>query len=134
MNIFKTKKKKDQKGYTLVECVIAMVISLIGLLAIYSLIFTSVRVQVLSSELSHTNSLAREKIEELKNSTRVPGGNVDGNVTGYFDNPAPGYVRRWQIATGVAGTHTVSVRVTPTRQDRLMPDANLVTRMEVPKK
>jgi prepilin-type N-terminal cleavage/methylation domain-containing protein len=123
-------KKKESKGYTLIECVIAMVVSLVGLLAIYSLVFTSVRIQILSREMSLTNSYAREKVEELKNSSRVVGGGVDSNVLGYFDTPSPKYVRRWQISGDTVGTQTVTVRVLPTVTDTLMPDATLVTRME----
>lgn len=114
----------------MIECVIAMVISLIGLLAIYTLIFTSVRIQALSRELSLANSFAREKVEELKNSSRTVGGGVNSNVNGYYDSPSTKYIRRWQISDDLMGTQTVTVRVIPSVPDALMPDANLVTRME----
>lgn len=122
--------KKKENGFTLIECVIAMVVSLIGLLAIFTLIFTSVRIQILSKDMSLANSFAREKIEELKNSSRTAGGDVATNVNGYFDTPAPKFIRRWRITTDAMGTQTVAVRVVPTVQDALIPDANLVTRME----
>jgi prepilin-type N-terminal cleavage/methylation domain-containing protein len=116
-------------GFTLIECVIAMVVGLVGLLAIYTLIFTSVQIQTFSRNLSVANSFARAKVEELKNSSRTTGGNLDANTSGYFDLPSAKYIRRWQITNDPMGTQTVQVRVIQSDSGPFIVETNLVTRM-----
>jgi prepilin-type N-terminal cleavage/methylation domain-containing protein len=124
------KKTKSVQGFTLVECVIAMVVGLIGLLAIYSLIFLSVQIQAFSKDMSVANSLARAKIEELKNSSRAVGGSLTANNSGYYDSPSTKYYRRWQITDDAMGTQTIRVRVIHNASGPFMVEANLTTRMK----
>jgi prepilin-type N-terminal cleavage/methylation domain-containing protein len=120
---------KDSQGFTLVECVIAMVLVTVGLLAIFSLLTVCLRTEVISRELGTANSLSRFKIEELKNSSRLAGGSLTTDVTGYFDNPSFKYTRRWQISADAMGSQTVSVVMIPNVQGALLPEVKLTTRM-----
>ena len=60
------KKKKAEAGFTLVECVIAMVILMVGILAIEVLVVNGLGLQTLASNNSMANALAKAKIEELQ--------------------------------------------------------------------
>ncbi|MDQ3801469.1 MAG: prepilin-type N-terminal cleavage/methylation domain-containing protein [Acidobacteriota bacterium] len=119
-------------GFTLIECVIAMVIALVGLMAVYSLVVFSVRTQSISQELATANSLARSKIEELRNAApRANGGSLTSNIEGFYDAPPGGeYLRRWQISGDLAGTQIVIVTVVPRRaQSMPLPEVKVTTRM-----
>ena len=121
--------KRNTEGFTLIECVIAVVLVMVGFAAIFSLLTACLRTEMISRELAAANSLSRSKIEELKNSTRSAGGSLTGNVTGYFDNPNSRYTRRWQISTDSVGTQTVTVAVLPKDAGTLLPEVKLTTRM-----
>jgi prepilin-type N-terminal cleavage/methylation domain-containing protein len=121
--------QSKQSGFTLIECVIAIVLILVGLLAVFSLVVYSVKTQSMSRDLVTANSLARQKIEELKNATRTAGGSLTANTNGYYDNPSSSFIRRWQISSDSVGTQTVSVTVVPSIPNTLMPEVALTTKM-----
>lgn len=121
--------KENSNGFTLVECVIALVLVMIGFAAIFSLLTACLKTEVISRDLGRANSFSRSKIEELKILSRTPGGSLTSNLTGYFDNPTPDYTRRWQISADSMGTETVTVVVTPTIKGAIMPEVRLTTRM-----
>ncbi len=130
MKIFqRIRERDDQQGFTLLECVIALVITLIGVLAVYALIAYSVQMHVTSRNTATANTLAKAKVEELKNSNRVIGGDLNSNVTGYFDTPAANIVRRWQVAAGPQGIETVAVRMISNNPGVRVAEVTLVTRM-----
>jgi prepilin-type N-terminal cleavage/methylation domain-containing protein len=120
--------KESERGFTLVECIMAMVITVIGLLAALSLIAFAVKRYTVSSDLAIANSLAKSKIEELRNISQAPGGNLLNNTTGYFDQPTSKFIRRWQISTDSMGTQNLSVGVSPAYPGILLPEVNLRTR------
>ena len=117
------------KGFTLIECIIAMVLVVTGFVAVLSLLTACLKTEVISRDLGRVNSFSRSKIEELKNSSRTPGGSLTSDITGYFDNPTIDYTRRWQISADSMGTETVTVIVTPTIKGTVMPEVKLTTRM-----
>lgn len=121
--------KEKTKGFTLIECVIAMVLVMIGFVAIFGLLTACLKTESISRELAVANSLTRSKIEELKNSQRTTGGSLTGNASGYFDNPNSRYTRRWQIVADSMGTHTVTVLILPNEAGALLPEVKLITRM-----
>ena len=109
----------DQKGFTLIECMIAMVITTIGLLAVVGLMVVGIRLQTESRDAIAANSLARAKIEELQNyaptaSQRVRGGSLTSNTTSYNDTPDSRFQRRWQIENNPtdAGVPSETQRIT----------------------
>ncbi len=123
-------KEKKTKGFTLIECVIALVIGMIGFTGVFSLLAVCVRTEITSNEMATANALARAKIEDLKNSTRTVGGSLTSNTTNYFDTPNTNYVRRWQITTDSMGTQTVTVALIPTQTVANLSRVNITTRMK----
>src|SRR6476661_18022 len=96
--------KRKQAGFSLIECLIAMVITTVGMLAVAQLIVLGVRLQTESRDATTANALARAKIEELENyaptaAQRVRGGSITSNVLNYNDVPDSRFQRRWQVET-----------------------------------
>jgi prepilin-type N-terminal cleavage/methylation domain-containing protein len=120
--------EKNERGFTLVECIVAMVITVVGLLATLTLIAFAVRSYTVSGDLAIANSLAKAKIEELRNTSQSPGGNLTSNATEYFDQPTSKFIRRWKITNDSTGTQTLSVGVVPAYPGVLLPEINLSTR------
>ncbi len=59
----------DQRGFTLLELMIALVVLAVGLLGIVGMIVISIRGNAFGSQMSQANTLAQAKIEELRNMT-----------------------------------------------------------------
>lgn len=130
MRLSKHSRSESSTGFTLIECVIAMVVALVGLMAVYSLVVFSVQTQSVSRELAVANSLARAKIEELRNTLpRAAGGSLTSNANGFHDAPTSDYVRRWQISEDLAGTQIVTVTTVPSKAQRPLPEIKITTRM-----
>jgi prepilin-type N-terminal cleavage/methylation domain-containing protein len=123
-------KSSQEKGFTLIECLIAMVVSLIGFAAILSLLVTCIRTELMSRDIASANSFSRAKIEELKNSPRTAGGSLSSNVNGYYDTPSTAFVRRWIVSNDTSGTQTVTVAILPNVGGTLLPQVELTTRMK----
>jgi Tfp pilus assembly protein PilV len=121
--------KTNTKGFTIIECVIAMVLVVAGFTAVFSLLTVCIRTEVISRELSTANSLARLKMEELKNSARTPGGSLTSDAASYFDKPNFRYTRRWQISADSMGSQTVVVLMKPNTSGVVLPEIRLITRM-----
>jgi Tfp pilus assembly protein PilV len=123
-------KKAKTDGFTIIECVIAMVLMVVAFMGIFSLLTVCLRTEVISREMATANSLSRSKIEELKNSERVVGGSLTSNVDGFFDSPNSKYTRRWQVSADTMGTQTVTVAMLPNVTTKAMPEIKLTTRMK----
>lgn len=121
-------RKSSERGFTLIECIIAMVLTVIGLLAALTLIAAAIKNHTVAGDLAVANSLAKEKIEELRNISQIPGGNLTNNTAGYFDQPTSKFIRRWQITSDSMGTTTISVGMSPAYPGILLPEVNLRTR------
>ncbi len=91
------------KGYMLIEALTAIAIFSIGFLAMATLVFSASRNNENGNLLTQANMLARQTLEELKNTpdiTTLPeeftsfddGGRVDGN-----GNPGGIFARTWTI-------------------------------------
>ncbi len=104
------KGQNSQRGMSLIEVLIAMVVTVVGILAVANLIVYGIGLQVQARDATSANALAKSKIEELSISLPTVGGNLDDNVTSYSDTPT-GFTRRWVVTAGPAGTLEVTVRV-----------------------
>jgi Tfp pilus assembly protein PilV len=107
--------KNKEKGLTLIECLVAMVVTMIGLLAVFQLVALSVQTETFSYRSIEANTLASNRIEQLKLGTLTNGGSLTSNVSGYYDISNANYIVRWQISDGSVGVGTkyVIVEVIP---------------------
>src|SRR5687767_8940993 len=120
----------NERGFTLVEAIVAMVVCTVGLVAMAELMAVTLRLQQLGRNSTSAARLAQDKVDELTTMTFDTtslnynpqvgcGGSLDPAVdadhtdtpmedNGTPDNPADdtvtkGYTRRWLIAAGPDG-------------------------------
>lgn len=114
---------RDDRGFSLAEVLISMVIMMVGLVAVAQLLAVSVQTHLLGRRTSEASLLATAKLEELSKLNHTTAAAIQisptspdtlaGNVTNYFDQSG-GYTRRWQVTAGpAADTRRVTVRVLP---------------------
>ena len=117
-----TKRKASrQTGFTLVETLVAMVVFVVGVMAVSLLILHGIQLQVSSRVATTASAFAKQKAEQLRSldsddPQRAIGGDLDSNVADHFDVP-PGdaSIRRWVVTAGPAGTQSITVAVIPTK-------------------
>jgi prepilin-type N-terminal cleavage/methylation domain-containing protein len=105
-------KPSNDRGFTIVEVLIAMVILTIALVSMAELMAITLRMQMLGRNQTAAARLAQDKIDELMNQNFTTnasvfvGGSLDDDVANFFDEPTDsdgntlGYKRRWQVAAG----------------------------------
>lgn len=102
-------KRKNQKGFTLVEIMAAIFILTVVLLAIGSLVYSIMRSTTSSKEVTVATTLMQDKMEDLRN-TGLSSLN-SGNDTVHMGNID--YLRQWVVAaSGNIRTITVDVNWT----------------------
>lgn len=115
-----------ERGFTLIEVLIAMVILTIALVSMAELMAITLRMQMMGRNETSAIRLAQSKIDQLVNlnftttTTANVGGSLTSNTASYFDTLAPGFTRRWQITaiTGETKVRNLTVRVIPDIGDR----------------
>ena len=126
-------KRKGEAGFSLIEALIAMVITVVGLLAVEMLIVQAIRVQTFSRDAAMANALARAQIETIRSlprtdARRVNGGSLTGdaatNPANYRNTSDTRFTRRWTVAAGPAGSQDVTVAVLST-ESALMPTVQI---------
>ena len=100
------KRKKDQRGFTLIETVVSLCILFVILLGMGSMVFSVIRATAQSKETTTAVTLLQDKMESLKNSSisSLTSGNDSaslGDIT---------YLRQWAIST-VGNLKTITVTV-----------------------
>ena len=132
----------NERGFTLVEAIVAMVVCTIGLVAMAELLAVTLRLQQLGRNSTSAVRLAQDKVDELTtmhfidNLSAHCGGSLDENQDDHFDTPMQdngtpddpdddtvmkGYTRRWIISAGPdadPNLRQVTVRVIPEVNDR----------------
>jgi type II secretory pathway pseudopilin PulG len=119
----------NERGFTLVEAMVAMVICTIGLVSMAELMAVTLRLQQLGRNSTSAVRLAQDKVDELMalnfatGASIQCGGSLDNDTNAnYNDQPEDfegnpqGYRRRWLVAAGPDGDlrlRTVTVRVIP---------------------
>ena len=128
--------KSTERGFSLIECLIAMVITTIGLLAVAGLMAVGIRLQTESRDATAANALAKAKLEQLENyaptaAQRAAGGSITANVANYNDEPDPKFLRRWLIETSAtnaavpAGTQRISISIVSNRPGLRLPPVSM---------
>jgi len=87
------------RGFSLIEVLIAVAVFSIGILAVGSMQLSTSRNNTTGNDMTGATMLAREKIEELKNLDRADLDSADGNDTVGL------YTREW-VTDPVAGSST----------------------------
>jgi prepilin-type N-terminal cleavage/methylation domain-containing protein len=116
----------NERGFTLIEVLIAMVIVTVALVSMAELMAVMLRMQMMGRNETAAVRLIQSKIDEIVNinftttTTADLGGSLTSDVANYFDAPANGFKRRWQIdaITGETKVRKLTVRVVPTINDR----------------
>lgn len=96
----------NERGFTIVEVLIAMVILTVALVSIAELMAITIRMQMLGRNQTQAARLAQDKIDELMsqnfttNASVAIGGSLTADVANYFDDPSTLYKRRWQVSAG----------------------------------
>jgi len=115
----------NERGFTLVEVLVATVILTVGLVAMAELMAITLRMQMLGKNETAAIRLVQSKIDELvavtfTSATVAVGGSLTSDVATYNDSPVSGFKRRWQIAAiaGETRVRTLTVTVIPTINDR----------------
>jgi len=135
----------SQVGVTLIECLIAMVITVVGVLAVAMLIVKGIEMQKVAQDSTTAVNLAKAKVEELRiisptavNSPRASGGNLNSNSADHFDVPSSRFVRRWTVMNGEAvvaddvpvGTQKITVAVKANEVGVRLPDVSIEVLMQ----
>jgi len=97
---------KDQKGFTLLEVLISLIILSVALLALAGLQITSIRGNAFGGTMTEAITLAKDKVEDMKRH------DWDNVVSGSDTQVVRGksYARNWQVQTS-ANTKQLTVTV-----------------------
>jgi prepilin-type N-terminal cleavage/methylation domain-containing protein len=80
--------RKCEKGFTLIEVMISMVILAVGVLGLAPLMVLSIYSNTYSQDLTRATAVAQDRIEQLKNAGNfavVPYGDTTYNINGTFN-------------------------------------------------
>ena len=118
-------KSTNQKGYMLIEALIAIAIFSIGFLAVATMVFSATRNNTRGNILTQANMLARQQMEKLKNTpdiTELASDPTTSTESGIDANGDPGgiYTRTTTIEDTLKFNTSRAVQVTVnwTRQGR----------------
>jgi len=115
-------------GFSLVEVLVAMVVTVICVLGVALLILYGTRLGTAARQAAITTSLARAEIERLRvvprtEPERQTGGSLAADVAGHFRHQGR-LTSRWMVRPGPAGTQEVVV-VVASLDDAHVPAAQL---------
>lgn len=125
-------KPSDDRGFTLIEVLIAMVILTVALVSMAELMAITLRMQMLGRNQTSAMRLAQDKIDELMSKTFLDavaapdvqlGGSLTADDANHFDIPVDedgnmlGYQRRWLVRPGPVdpGVDADSLRIITVR-------------------
>jgi type IV pilus assembly protein PilV len=115
---------QDEKGLTLLEVLIAMVVLSLGLLALAKMQITAIQVNAASGRLTQGTAFAQDKVEQLMalpyDDAKLDDQTPAGEVTPYTETrPAQGYTITWTVDQDtVTGVKTINLTVTWSNRGR----------------
>jgi prepilin-type N-terminal cleavage/methylation domain-containing protein len=108
-----------EKGFTLTEALVAMIIFSLGLLGLERMHIAAIQVNTIASRLTQGTTLAQDRAEQLLalpyNDPALADTTDPGIFTSYTDpNPSQGYTIRWEVDADApsAGVKTNNIYVT----------------------
>jgi len=107
--------KTSQRGFSLVELLVATVVIAVCSLGVALMILYGTRLGAAAREAMITTSLAKARLEQLRVTPRgalerQAGGSLSADKPGHFEARGR-YKTRWLIAGGPAGTQDITVVV-----------------------
>jgi prepilin-type N-terminal cleavage/methylation domain-containing protein len=119
----------NQRGFTLIEALVAMMVATVGLMAMAELMAVTIRMQQLGRNSTSASRLAQDKIDELNTvgfsaAAMGCGGSLTADSANHWDAPVNAngdYKRRWFVSAGPDASprlRQVTVRVVPSVVDR----------------
>jgi type IV pilus assembly protein PilV len=123
------KTSNSDRGFTLVEVVVAMLVFTVGIVALAQLMAVTMRMQAHGRNQTSAVRLAQDKFDQLMSlnfdtsaEVQITGSDsLSANVENYFDTDVTGYTRRWLIEAGPDANpdlRQITIRVIPDVQDR----------------
>ena len=110
----KIRKASKEKGFTLLEVIIAVSVLTFGLLAVASMQATAIRGNYLSGNLTGASTLAGDRVEKL-----LSMGYSDADLdVGDHSNSRDLYTISWNVAQNAAFNNTKTVNVTVSWTER----------------
>lgn len=82
------KARKNQKGFTLIEVMISVVILAVGVLGLAPLMVLSIYSNTYSQDLTRATAVAQDRIEQLKNAgnfVTLPYADTTNNISGIYN-------------------------------------------------
>ena len=123
--------KSTQRGFTVVELLIAMLMLSVAMIPMAGVMSQTRRMQGLAFSRAEITAVAESKLEELRASAAraatapaslTTGGSLIADNANKFDETTSAsgrhYQRRWQVVAAPAGSVQVTVRVLPAQSSR----------------
>ncbi len=110
-------RRNGENGFSLIEVLIALVVIVIGVMAVTSMMVLAIRLQVLSRDTTLAIGLAEVKLEELRymdpaDPERTLGGDLNSNVVDHFENANGNlFTVRWKVDQGPINTQDITIGV-----------------------
>lgn len=108
-----------EKGFTLIEVLVATVILSLGLLGLARVHIATIQVNTIASRLTQATTLAQDRVEQLLalpyNDPALVDATAPQTFTNYTDpNPPQGYTISWAVDTDApsTGMKTINIDVT----------------------
>ena len=111
------RRRNCKNGFSLVEVLIALLVTVIGVLAVSTMVVLAIRLQMLSRDTTLAIGLAEGKLEELRymdpaDPERTLGGDLNSNAVDHFENANGNlFTVRWKIDPGPVNTQDVTIGV-----------------------
>lgn len=117
------------RGFSLVELMIALIVIVIGVLGVSAMVMLAINMQAIARDTTFANSLAEDKLEELRNLAPAHAWRQDGDYEDPDFDPSGAFTVRWTVDDGLAGTQKVVIVVDSNNPNREISDIRIETQI-----